>query len=75
MSGQVAGLWLIALGGASNLLERIVWGQITDYWHVGRLEFNLADVAIVAGAILVIYFLYACPFALGRPSRHRGDSR
>lgn len=54
MTWQVAGLWLIAFGGASNLFERIYWGRVDDYWHIGRVGFNLADVVIIAGAGIVL---------------------
>ena len=45
----------LSLGGASgNLVDRIVRGAVIDFIAVGRWPaFNLADAAMVAGAVLV----------------------
>lgn len=53
------GLALVLGGAAGNVLDRIVWGRVTDFldfyvrdyhWHT----FNIADSAIVAGSGLLI---------------------
>lgn len=49
------GLVLIALGGIANLFERSLIGYICDYISLWGLHFNLADVLIVCGTILVSY--------------------
>jgi signal peptidase II len=51
----VVALALIAGGATGNLIDRILFGGVIDYidfkvWPV----FNLADIAIVAGSILVM---------------------
>ncbi|MBM3608406.1 MAG: signal peptidase II [Alphaproteobacteria bacterium] len=60
-----AGLGLIAGGALGNLMDRIVYGAVADFFHFyidtenwGRLSwyvFNVADVAIVAGVALLLY--------------------
>lgn len=48
-----------ALGGsASNLSERLRYGEITDFVDLGWWPvFNLADVAITAGIIVALWFI------------------
>lgn len=51
----VAALALIAGGATGNLIDRLIFGGVIDYidvrvWPV----FNLADMAIVAGSLLII---------------------
>jgi len=53
------GLTLVAAGGVSNLIDRLLRGSVTDFMNlgVGALRtgiFNVADVAIVVGALLVV---------------------
>jgi signal peptidase II len=49
-------LWIAAglqLGGAAgNLLDRLVFGHVTDFVVVGRVVLNLADVALLVGAVV-----------------------
>jgi signal peptidase II len=53
-------LALVAGGGLSNLIDRLVYdGRVTDFLNVGIGPlrtgiFNLADMAILAGALLLI---------------------
>jgi signal peptidase II len=49
----------VAAGGASNLIDRLARGTVTDFMNVGIGPlrtgiFNLADVAITLGAVLVV---------------------
>ena len=46
-------MFLLA-GGAGNILDRLLYGKIVDWIKFGSLWFNLADVYIVAGMILII---------------------
>ncbi len=52
------GLLLILSGGTSNLLDRLFRGYVTDYIDINELinfpVFNIADVCIVLGAIIMI---------------------
>jgi signal peptidase II len=60
-------LALVAGGGISNLIDRLVFdGRVTDFLNVGIGSFrtgifNLADMAILAGALLLILRRYAPP--------------
>jgi signal peptidase II len=56
------GMWvafgLIAGGAIGNLADRVRLGSVTDFIDLPRWpEFNLADIAIVAG-VLVLAFVY-----------------
>lgn len=50
--GQVS-LALIIGGGISNLVDRLVHGYVVDFINVYSLRFNTADIAIVAGVLLI----------------------
>ena len=53
-AGRV-GLALVLGGAAANLIDRMVDGVVTDYLHTGWWPtFNLADIAIVTGAGLLM---------------------
>jgi signal peptidase II len=57
----LVGLGLIAGGSLSNLADRLADGAVVDFLYVGigpvhTGVFNVADTAIVAGAILVVTF-------------------
>jgi len=56
----LVGVSLFVAGGASNLLDRIVYGTVIDFIHVGVGPlrtgiFNVADMAIMLGAALVMW--------------------
>lgn len=48
------GLLLLAAGGASNVLDRLVWGGIRNPLSVGSFYFNGADILIIAGVALIV---------------------
>ena len=55
-----AGVGLIIGGALSNALDRILHGAVADFFwlHWGALSwyvFNLADVAIVVGVVMILY--------------------
>ena len=73
-AAPAAGMALIVGGGLSNLADRVAQGgEVTDFLVVsaGRLHtgvFNLADVAISAGTVLLFTALRARPAGeAGRP--------
>jgi lipoprotein signal peptidase len=46
-------LWLILAGGSANVVSRLVWGGVVDYWNfLGLFANNLADWMIVGGALI-----------------------
>jgi len=54
------GVSLFATGGASNLLDRILYGNVIDFMNVGVGPwrtgiFNFADMAIMMGAAIVVW--------------------
>jgi signal peptidase II len=53
------GLWLISLGGFSNLVDRLWFGGVVDFISLPLLPaFNLADVTIcLGGFFLLVDFL------------------
>jgi signal peptidase II len=57
--GARLGLSLFAAGGASNWIDRVTRGSVVDFLNVGVGPlrtgiFNVADVAILAGAAIVV---------------------
>ena len=59
--GALVGLALFAAGSLSNLVDRVAYGGVVDFLNVGIGSlrtgiFNLADVAILAGAALVVAY-------------------
>lgn len=57
---HAVGLALFVSGGASNWIDRVVRGSVVDFMHVGvgpvrTGVFNVADVAIMVGAIIVVW--------------------
>lgn len=71
-------LGLVAGGALGNLADRVIYGEVIDFidfrvWPV----FNLADVAIVAGAAFLIFYLWRSGEAEGPAGKpgHLGPSR
>jgi lipoprotein signal peptidase len=48
----VVGLSLIVIGGSSNIFDRWLYGGVVDYWQLGSLLFNVADVLISTGIVI-----------------------
>jgi signal peptidase II len=73
-SARVIALGLVAGGGISNLIDRLFFdGRVTDFLNVGVGSFrtgifNLADMAILAGALLLILKRHAPRPAAPPPS-------
>lgn len=73
------GLTLFIAGGASNLVDRVAYGSVVDFMNVGLGPlrtgiFNVADVAIMLGAALVVVTGYGSDRGedkpAARPDRH-----
>ena len=49
------GLLMVLVGGSANVISRMVWGGVPDYWSLlGLVSNNLADYLIAGGIILTI---------------------
>lgn len=53
--------WWLGLGGLANLVDRLMWGAVTDWIRLVMMPwwFNLADVYINVG-VVVFLFGYLC---------------
>ena len=52
---EISGLALILLGAISNLADRLIYGYVIDYFYLKNFTiFNLADVMISSGALILI---------------------
>jgi lipoprotein signal peptidase len=76
--GWVAAIGVgLQIGGASaNLLDRVVLGGASDVLYVGgRVTWNLADVAIAAGALVATWALVRClvPLTWGSGAVRRAE--
>jgi len=61
-TGDRPGVWLatgaIFGGAAGNIIDRVAFGAVTDYLKISRWPaFNLADAAIVLGAIGLVWLM------------------
>jgi signal peptidase II len=59
----VLGMSFVIGGGLGNLYDRLVYGSVTDFLHINFYIFrtgifNLADVSIMAGMIMIVINLY-----------------
>ena len=62
-TGTLLGVALFVAGGTSNLLDRITYGKVIDFMNVGLGPvrtgiFNVADMAIMLGAAIVVVGTY-----------------
>jgi signal peptidase II len=56
-------LGLVGGGAAGNLLDRLLYGRVTDFvvWHIGEHEwpaFNIADAALCVGVGLLVLDMF-----------------
>lgn len=67
---QHVGFALVVAGALGNVVDRAVRGYVVDFIHITRWPiFNVADIAVVAGAILLgVCALAAGPRAPATPS-------
>jgi signal peptidase II len=78
-TARFVALALVAGGGISNLIDRLLYdGRVTDFLNVGIGSlrtgiFNLADMAILAGALLLVLRMRgAAPLPSTPPTVPRG---
>ena len=62
---------LIVAGAVGNVIDRLRFGYVVDFvdWYVGTWHwpaFNVADSAIVVGAVLLVLFSFKAPPAPGK---------
>jgi signal peptidase II len=75
-TARFVALALVAGGGISNLIDRLLYdGRVTDFLNVGigALRtgiFNLADMAILAGALLLMLNMRDAPATPAPPAPH-----
>ena len=56
---MLIGAALLASGALGNLLDRLLAGAVTDFIDIGApIVFNVADVALLAGCVLMTRSLY-----------------
>lgn len=51
-------LGLMSVGGWINLIDRLIFGYVRDYWYLGRVYNNLADWLIQIGIIIFLSELW-----------------
>jgi len=51
---NLAGINLVIVGGWINLIDRIFFGYVRDYWQFGWVYNNLADWMIQIGVIIFL---------------------
>lgn len=59
----MAGICFFAGGGIGNIYDRIMYGSVTDFLHIDFVLFqtgifNMADVSIMTGMVIVLYDAY-----------------
>ncbi len=59
----ILGLCLIVGGGLGNIIDRILYGSVTDFLHFNFVVFktgivNMADISVTAGFFILICELY-----------------
>lgn len=75
-------LMLLAGGAAGNFTDRIIFGKVTDFLDIARFEpyyknfwpiFNLADVAILTGTLLLLITILLRQNSASGTSLQSGD--
>jgi signal peptidase II len=72
---QALGFGLVMGGGLNNALDRLLTGAVTDYIHLPFLDlpiFNVSDVVIFIGAMLIFYHYLWGQGACGQASAGQG---
>ena len=67
------GLGLICAGALGNIIDRAVFGKVIDFIEFSFWpSFNLADAAIVAGVVIILYQLFR-EYGRERQSESQGE--
>ncbi len=48
----------IIAGGIANIYSRLRYGGVVDYLFIGKLWFNLNDLYVITGSVLLAVFAY-----------------
>jgi len=56
-SANIYALFLILAGALSNLIDRFFRGGVIDYFKIGLIKFNLADIFLITGVIIYAWSL------------------
>ncbi len=70
-------LTLISAGGAGNVVDRILFGQVTDMFSFSIFPpvFNVADIAVTLGCFLIlVYVLFGEKISGRQKARNRRNS-
>ena len=71
----IIGLGLIAGGALGNVIDRLVFGYVTDFIYFSWFPaFNVADSCISIGAITVLYFLFITSGTGNRSKNSKKDN-
>ena len=59
----IIGICFIVGGGVGNIYDRVIYGSVTDFLHIDFVIFqtgifNMADVSIMTGTLLVLFESY-----------------
>lgn len=55
---EIIAVTSLVLGGASNLLDRVFFGAVIDYFSINMVTTNLADFLILGGVCSLIYLQF-----------------
>ncbi len=52
------GIELILIGGWVNMIDRMVFGYVRDYWSLGAVYNNIADWIISIGVVIFVWEIW-----------------
>lgn len=50
--------WLLLVGGASNMIDKVWHGGVIDVFRIYSFNFNLADLFIAIGSVWLMYLVF-----------------
>lgn len=56
------GFLLVMAGGIGNLIDRVLFGGVVDHWQLFNLWFNLSDLLINIGVVIIFWYEYRSGF-------------